>query len=374
MPSRAQWMCAPLRCVFHDRLVGMLLARGNHAEDGQRGERAGIGLEHLAGRHAVDPHHGGGGVAHHAARAAGIAGCHDGRQETDVHLALVQHRSHGAADHGRSDVVEEAGDEEHQDQHHEAALPVIRQVLGQDGGDARLLEVVGQQREAEQQAEQVGNGHPLVAQKAHQPRHTGHAREVRQQQLVQRDDDQARHRHLERVVMKQRHAEQRQCKEEKINRDACDDHGCLQSVSCRKSDRSAGPRRCRIMRCRLISNTCRVIAKIAADLRWRRRWPPRRCPEQTRADQRGRRFVDLERMLQSDGRVGEYKNDAKRCEHSVTPGYSGSVRRRMPARIMSGARSRTPAADRPGTSRRRTCPCPACRTAWPPAGRCSAPS
>ena len=41
-------VCA-LGCIFHNGLVGMLLARGNDAENRQRGERAHISVKHLLG-------------------------------------------------------------------------------------------------------------------------------------------------------------------------------------------------------------------------------------------------------------------------------------------------------------------------------------
>ena len=151
--------------VFHDGLVSMLLARGNDAKNQQGGHRASVGVKYLAGGHAVNPHHGGGGVAHHAARTAGVAGRHDRCQKADVHLALVQHGGHGAANHGSGDVVQKAGDDENQDQHDEAALPVIRQIVGQDGGNFGLLKMVCQQGKAQQQAQQVGKRHPLMLQK-----------------------------------------------------------------------------------------------------------------------------------------------------------------------------------------------------------------
>ena len=59
--------------VLHDGLQRMLLARGEHSEDERRRDGCHIGVEHLARGHAGDPHHRGGGVADHAAGAAGVA-------------------------------------------------------------------------------------------------------------------------------------------------------------------------------------------------------------------------------------------------------------------------------------------------------------
>ena len=94
-----------------------------------------------------------------AFEAATIAG-----EIADVDLAAENVPRHGAADQRRGDVVEEARQHEHDDEQHEAALPVV----GQEGrhlvGHAALLEMPRQQRKAHQQQEQVREDHPFVLQ------------------------------------------------------------------------------------------------------------------------------------------------------------------------------------------------------------------
>src|SRR5574337_1290793 len=55
---------------------------------------------HLERRDSRDPHHGGGGVTHHAPRAAGVGRCHDTRQIAHVNLGPEELVGHGAANHG----------------------------------------------------------------------------------------------------------------------------------------------------------------------------------------------------------------------------------------------------------------------------------
>ena len=104
-----------------------------------------------------------------------------------MHLGLEQLVRHGAADQRGGDVVEEAGENEDHHQHHEAALPVVGQILGQDDRNMALLEVAREQGKAHQQAEQVGQHHPFVLEV---PGQTGHAfagLEAGEQQFVKRD-------------------------------------------------------------------------------------------------------------------------------------------------------------------------------------------
>jgi hypothetical protein len=73
------------------------------------------------------------------------------------------------------------------------------------------------QREAEQQAEQIGEDHPLVRHVERQPAQARPGLEAGEAELVQRDDGEARQCHLERVVMKQRHAGQSEAEEHEVD-------------------------------------------------------------------------------------------------------------------------------------------------------------
>ena len=77
----------PVAAALHDRRMRVLLQRGRDAAHDQRDARRHVGMQHVERAHAVDPHHGRGGVADHAARAARVRRRHERRDVTDVHLA-----------------------------------------------------------------------------------------------------------------------------------------------------------------------------------------------------------------------------------------------------------------------------------------------
>ncbi len=143
------------------RMALLLHRRGNTAHD-ERDARRHVRLEHVERIHAVDPHHGRRRVSHDAARAAGVRGRDDRREIADVDLGAEQGVRHGAADQRRSDVVEKRRQHEHDHEQRETTLPVVRKEARQHCGHARLLEVPRQQRKTEQQAQQVGENHPLA--------------------------------------------------------------------------------------------------------------------------------------------------------------------------------------------------------------------
>ena len=115
------------------------------------------------------------------------------------------------------DVVEERRHHEHAGEQHEAAFPVIRQQVRQHLGHAALLEVIGPQREAQQQPEQVRERAPLVAEVRVKAGQAGTGLEAG-------DDDRAGERDLQRVVVEQRDAEKRQRKQHEVERDAGQRH------------------------------------------------------------------------------------------------------------------------------------------------------
>ena len=112
--------------------------------------------------HAVDPHHGGGGVAYDAARTPRVGRRHDRREIADVHPGPEELVRHRAANERGGDVVEEAGQNEHDDEHREGALPVVGQHVREHHRHPALLEVARQERKSHQQGEQVGENDPLV--------------------------------------------------------------------------------------------------------------------------------------------------------------------------------------------------------------------
>ncbi|WP_228218546.1 hypothetical protein [Aromatoleum toluclasticum] len=80
-----------------------------------------------------------------------------------------------------------------------------------------LLEVPREDREAHQQAEQVGEGDPIMAEVTQPPCDTGTRRETGKYYIVLADDVEAGLRDLQGVVVEQRHAEQRERKQDEID-------------------------------------------------------------------------------------------------------------------------------------------------------------
>ena len=108
----------------------------------------------------------------------------------------------------------------------EGLLQRIEAVLGL--GQAGALRYVdkrrGQHREAEQQAEQVGQRHPLVRGMRRQARQARAAGEAADREAPQRDGERAAQRDLQRVMVQRRDAEQRQREEQELDRNAQRSH------------------------------------------------------------------------------------------------------------------------------------------------------
>ena len=213
-----------------------MLARGKVAEEQQRRHRRHVGFEHIARFDAVDPHHRGRGVAHHTARATAVGGGHDGGEVANVYLVFEHGRGHRAANQGGGDVVEKTGNHKHQHQQHETALPVIGQIVRQHRRHVAVFKMFREQREPEQQAEQVGEGDPFVTQMQQQALDAGARLEARHAEFVERDEEQAAHRDVEGVVVKQRNAEQHTGEENEIERHRTkrDDVGGVAAARCER--------------------------------------------------------------------------------------------------------------------------------------------
>ena len=80
----------------------------------------------------------------------------------------------------------------------------------------------GQQREAHQQTEQIGQQHPLVRQVQAKAGHAGAGLEAGKQDLVGGDGGQTGESHLQYMVVEQRHPEQRGGKEDEVDGNARD--------------------------------------------------------------------------------------------------------------------------------------------------------
>jgi hypothetical protein len=105
-------------------------------------------------------------------------------------------------------------------QQHEGAQPAFGQQPGQHLRHPAVLEMPRQQGETDQQAEQVGEQHPLVGHVHAEAGEAGAGLEAGEHDLVGGDRHQAGQRHLQYVVVEQGDAEQRRRKEDEIDRDA----------------------------------------------------------------------------------------------------------------------------------------------------------
>ena len=187
------------RRVLHDRRMAVLLERRRDAVDQEARDRRDIGLEHRQRADAVDPHHGGGGVADHAAGAAGVGRRDDRGEIADVDFALEHVARHRAADQRGRDVVEEARQHEHDGEQREPALPAVGQERRHLVGNAAVLEMPRQDRKAHQQQEQVREDHPFVLHVQAEAGQSGAELEAGEDQLVEDDRGEAGERDLKRA-------------------------------------------------------------------------------------------------------------------------------------------------------------------------------
>jgi len=127
--------------------------------------------------------------------------------------------SHRAADQCGCNVVKEAGEHEDHDQQNEPAFPVTRQVLGQDHRHMAFLEMPRKQGKTHQQTEEVGQNDPFMTKMADESGEAVACLEAGKDQLVQGDRDHAGQADIERVVVEQRDAQQRQREKDEIERD-----------------------------------------------------------------------------------------------------------------------------------------------------------
>ncbi len=94
-----------------------------------------------------------------------------------------------------------------------------------------VLEVPRQQREADQQREQVGEDHPLLDEVKPQSEQTRLPVEIAEEDFESHDCGKARERDGQRVAMKQSHTQQRQSKEDELDRDAHCERGACAAIT-----------------------------------------------------------------------------------------------------------------------------------------------
>ncbi len=99
-----------------------------------------------------------------------------------------------------------------------------------------LFEVVGQEREPDEEAKEIGKDHPLVPEMKNKTADAGAGVEPSPGDLIDRDRAKADQCCAKRVVMKQRDAQQGQPEQDKID-------GYMEDVHCRNRPRLYAPSR-----------------------------------------------------------------------------------------------------------------------------------
>jgi hypothetical protein len=100
-------------------------------------------------------------VTKDAAGPAGVGRGDDCCEVADADAAFEHMPRYGRADKCRGDIVEEAGHDEHKDQKHEAAGPIVRQSHRHPVRDAACLEMACEESKTEQQQKQVREKNPF---------------------------------------------------------------------------------------------------------------------------------------------------------------------------------------------------------------------
>ena len=111
------------------------------------------------------------------------------------------------------------------DEQDEAALPVVGQEARQDRRRAAVLEMLGEEREADQQPEEVGERHPFVADMRREPGKAGTLLEVGEEELVERDHARPATATLSVWWWKSAMPEQGQREKDEVEGDARESHG-----------------------------------------------------------------------------------------------------------------------------------------------------
>ncbi len=196
------------RCFRDDRLVALLLTSRDRPEHCEGHERAERGLQDIDGSHAVDPHHGRRCISDDRPRPTRVRRGDDGGQEPDVETVPEDDLGDRPPDHRRSDVVEEGRDDHDQKEQHEPALPVIRQPARKEVRNARLLEVLGQDGESQQQPEKVDQDGGLVSEVMCEAAEAHLTTEVSENDLVGCDRRHPDDREVERELVEHHHAQE----------------------------------------------------------------------------------------------------------------------------------------------------------------------
>ena len=101
-----------------------------------------------------------------------------------------------------------------------APFPVVGQEARQDSGNARVLEVLGEQSEAEQQPQEVREDHPLVQEMQPESGKAFAGLEAGERELVQHDCREPDQRDGKNVAVEYRDAQQRQREQDEIEGNA----------------------------------------------------------------------------------------------------------------------------------------------------------
>ncbi len=221
--------------VAGDRHVPVLHPRRRDAEDNHRHCGRQEGTDHGKRADPVDPHHRRRRVTEHGAGTAGIRGGDDGGKIADMDLAPENAGRHRGADQCRGDVIEKAREQEDDDKKHERPHPACWQQLRQDFRHAAVLEMAGQKRKADQQAEQIDQQHPLMRHVQAESSQAFSGLEAGEQDLVGGNCHHASEGHWQGMMVKQGDAEKCRGEENEIDGNAGD--GRLLSTRCRERQR-----------------------------------------------------------------------------------------------------------------------------------------
>ena len=134
-------MCKPRCASFSIGEWRCCTREAGTAVDQEARDGCDVGLDDTQRADAVDPHHGGGGIADDAACAAGIGGRNDGGKVTDMYFAPEHVPRHGAADQGGGNIVEETRHHEYNGKQNQAAAPAVWQQRRHRVRDSAVLEM-----------------------------------------------------------------------------------------------------------------------------------------------------------------------------------------------------------------------------------------
>ena len=124
--------------------------------------------------------------------------------------SLVYVARHYAAEAAAANIVEKRSHDEDNAEQRQPAGPVVGEQPRQMVRDIALLEMIGEQLEADEKQKKIGDNHPFVFEMTNQGLGSGSCGKGAEERLVGQDDQQPSETDLERAFVKQRHAQEHQ--------------------------------------------------------------------------------------------------------------------------------------------------------------------